>query len=468
MTAGHVDERVVALAPVGRDGSAIATLLRAHDVACEVCTSMSELRQRMHEGAGALVLTDEALDGVQADAFFDQLRDQPPWSSLPLIILTSGGEPRIAHLLDLAASAAGGVTLLDRPLRAATLLRAVDVALRSRRRQYEIRDLLDAKARLAAIVESSDDAIYSYDSDGVVLSWNRGAERLFGWPAEALVGGGIARITPPECADDAADVTRRVLEGQTVAHLETVCCRRDGTRFDVVLTASAVRGIDGRPQAVSVITRDITARKRTERALQESEATFRAMFSISSVGKVQLDPATGRFLQVNDAMCRFVGYTRQELLARSVLDITHAADQARDRHAMRRLLSGDAEDDDVEKRFVRADGTVVWAQVTMNVIRDEEGRPARYTAIVQDMSRRRAAEDALQARNAELELTRARLETAVEASQVVLFTQDRHLRYTWIHNPSLGYAAQDVVGRRDVDLLPCAEDALHLERSNGR
>jgi PAS domain S-box-containing protein len=319
-----------------------------------------------------------------------KLRDQLPCRRAS-VILTSGGEPRIAHLLDLAASAAGGVTLLDRPLRAATLLRAVDVALRSRRRQYEIRDLLDAKARLAAIVESSDDAIYSYDSDGVVLSWNRGAERLFGWPAEALVGGGIARITPPECADDAADVTRRVLEGQTVAHLETVCCRRDGTRFDVVLTASAVRGVGGRPQAVSVITRDITARKRTERALQRAKPRS-AMFSISSAWQGAARPRHRTVPQVIDAMCRFVGYTRQELLARSVLDITHAADQARDRHAMRRLLSGDAEDDDVEKRFVRADGTVVWAQVTMNVIRDEEGRPARYTAIVQDMSRRRAAE----------------------------------------------------------------------------
>jgi signal transduction histidine kinase len=107
----------------------------------------------MMDSAGALLLTEEALESAQGSLLLDLLKAQPPWSELPLIILTSGGESRRAGLLDLAAAAAGSVTLLERPVSTLTLMRSVQVALRSRRRQYQVRDLVSQLANLNQTLE---------------------------------------------------------------------------------------------------------------------------------------------------------------------------------------------------------------------------------------------------------------------------------------------------------------------------
>ena len=110
-----------------------------------------EYSGQITDSAGALLLTEEALESAQGSLLLDVLKAQPPWSELPLIILTSGGESRRARLLNLAAAAAGTVTLLERPISALTLLRSVQVALCSRRRQYQVRDLV---TQLASLKES--------------------------------------------------------------------------------------------------------------------------------------------------------------------------------------------------------------------------------------------------------------------------------------------------------------------------
>ena len=103
---------------------------------------------------------------------------------------------------------------------------------------------------------------------------------------------------------------------------------------------------------------------------------FRVMFDISSVGHVEVEPESGRFLRANAAMCNFVGYSEAELLVRTVLDITHPDDRDL-RELGPRLVAGESSAFDVEKRYVRKDGKAVWARTTVNVIRDKSGRPLR-------------------------------------------------------------------------------------------
>jgi signal transduction histidine kinase len=138
----HTDHRVIIIAPVGQDAAAMAGLLDAEGFETHVCWDMEEGSGEIKAGAGALLLTEEALESPHVSNLLDVLRAQPPWSELPLIILTSGGEPRLAKLLDMIAAAAGTVTLLERPLTARTLVRSVGVALSSRNRQYQVRDLI--------------------------------------------------------------------------------------------------------------------------------------------------------------------------------------------------------------------------------------------------------------------------------------------------------------------------------------
>ena len=189
-------ERVLILAPLGRDATAIAAVLNARGYATKVCEGAAEGSVELAAAAGALLLTEESLDREQVPQLLSQLRAQPAWSELPVIILTSGGEARFSQLLDLTAAAAGSVTVLERPLGAATLLRSIDVALRSRRRQYHVRDLLDAQrereAALAAseerwrlALEGADLGSWDVDLASGAAVWNRRHCELLGYAANS-------------------------------------------------------------------------------------------------------------------------------------------------------------------------------------------------------------------------------------------------------------------------------------------
>ena len=136
--------RVLVMAPVGQDARAIAELLMGRGFPTRICNGAAECCAEINAGAGAVLLTEEALETQPGSDVLEALKTQPQWSELPLIILTTGGEPRLNRLLELAA---GTVTLLERPISSITLLRSVEVALRSRRRQFQVRDLLEEQHR---------------------------------------------------------------------------------------------------------------------------------------------------------------------------------------------------------------------------------------------------------------------------------------------------------------------------------
>src|SRR6202011_5715337 len=127
----------------------------------------------------------------------------------------------------------------------------------------------NARAYLAAIVESSDDAIISKDLNGVVRSWNRGAEAIFGYRAEEMIGRPISVLFPPDRLAEEDDILARLRRGERVDHFETVRRRKDGYDIDVSLTISPVRDAAGRVVGVSKIARDITEKKRAEAALRD-------------------------------------------------------------------------------------------------------------------------------------------------------------------------------------------------------
>jgi len=149
----HKGERVIIIAPVGQDAAAMAALLDAQGFETQICNGSVECSREVIDRAGALLLTEEALESPPGSLLLDALKAQPPWSELPLIILTSGGESRRAGLLNLAVAAAGSVTLLERPVGTLTLMRSVQVALRSRRRQYQVRNLVSQLADLNQTLE---------------------------------------------------------------------------------------------------------------------------------------------------------------------------------------------------------------------------------------------------------------------------------------------------------------------------
>jgi PAS domain S-box-containing protein len=143
-----------------------------------------------------------------------------------------------------------------------------------------VRVVGDAASYLAAIVESADDAIVSKDLNGMILSWNRAAERMFGWSAEEAVGRHITLIIPEERHPEEHDILGRIRRGEGVDHFETVRVAKDGRLLDISLSVSPVRDAHGRVVGASKIARDVTERRRLEdernRLLREAEALNRA------------------------------------------------------------------------------------------------------------------------------------------------------------------------------------------------
>src|SRR6476619_7732653 len=142
MKKNNSKDRVLIIAPVGRDAQGMADLLVGQGFEAQICGSLAECAEHIQSGAGALIFTEEALELASLSHLLEALAAQPSWSELPLIILTTGGEPRLVRLHEMTAQAAGGVTLLERPVGTTTLIRSLEVALKSSRRQYQLRDFL--------------------------------------------------------------------------------------------------------------------------------------------------------------------------------------------------------------------------------------------------------------------------------------------------------------------------------------
>ena len=161
--------------------------------------------------------------------------------------------------------------------------------------------------------------------------------------------------------------------------------------FDVY--ASRVGGEGSR--RLVIVFANTTARKRAEEALRESEERYRAFFETAAVGAAEADPLTGRFLRVNDNLCRFLDYDRDELLTKTFLQVTHPDDRARNSEGIGRLPRGATREYVTETRYVRKDGEIVWAQLAVALVRDGASRPLHSVAIMQDITERKRAEEAL-------------------------------------------------------------------------
>jgi PAS domain S-box-containing protein len=144
-------------------------------------------------------------------------------------------------------------------------------------RLNEVNQVDTRDAWLAAIVESSDDAIITKDLNGTITSWNRGAERIFGYCAEEIIGKPISILIPPDRQNEEPGILARLRHGQRIDHYETVRQRKDGTLLDISLTVSPLRNSEGKIVGASKIARDITAQKRGQQALRESEERLRAV-----------------------------------------------------------------------------------------------------------------------------------------------------------------------------------------------
>ncbi|HTL59390.1 MAG TPA: MASE1 domain-containing protein [Candidatus Limnocylindrales bacterium] len=180
----------------------------------------------------------------------------------------------------------------------------------------------------------------------------------------------------------------------------------------------------------------LSEQKKAEAILKESEVRFRAFFDNAAVGAVQLD-AAGRIVQVNDAFCQITGYGRGELRGMHPSDLDHPDEKESDRTRMAEFLAGRTLNYDVEKRYVRKTGEVIWVHVTVGIIRDGNGQVARTASVVEDITARRKTEQALKRMRDELERANADLEHRVDERTAKLremIAELEHFSYALVHD----------------------------------
>ena len=216
-----------------------------------------------------------------------------------------------------------------------------------------------AALQLAAIVTSSDDAIIGKALDGTIVSWNAGAERMYGYSAKEMLGRSITSLIPPDLAGEMPAIQQRLERGERIAHLETVRLRKDGSPIDISLTSSPIRDASGAVIGISAIARDISERKRAEAALRDRDARIRRLVDANIIG-IFIGDLGGGISEANDAFLAICGYSRDDVLAKRLrwTDITPPQHALADQHALAELLQT-GRCTPYQKEFIRKDGSLI-------------------------------------------------------------------------------------------------------------
>ncbi len=312
----------------------------------------------------------------------------------------------------------------------------------------------DELFRLAAIVESSDDAIIGKDLDGMVVSWNGAAERFYGYSAAEAIGSHVSIVLPRGNEDEVTLVLERIRRGERISNFETTRRTKAGRIIDVSLTVSPIKNRTGTVTGVSTIARDISERKKRDAVLRESEARYKSLFDENHAIMLLIDFTTGEIVDANQAACAFYGYSQEGLRSMRIMDVNMLssdevlAEMDRARRSERyyfnfrhRLASGETRDVEVYS------GPIVV-----------NGRKLLYS-VIHDVTNRRKAEEALRS-------SQQRLKLHIEKTPLAVIEWDTHFRVlSWNKSAEriFGYSEKEALGRHASFILP---DSVR-ERING-
>jgi two-component system cell cycle sensor histidine kinase/response regulator CckA len=245
--------------------------------------------------------------------------------------------------------------------------------------------------QLAAIVGSSDDAISSLTLGGTLLSWNAGAERMYGYTAYEVVGLPASILMPPSRYHEFPEYLERLRLGGGSERFDTTRLHKDGRNLDVTITLTPITDATGTVTGIAAAARNITGQNRVESALRRSEENYRELFEQHPSPLWVCDPETLALLAVNDASVATYGYSRDEFLSMTT-DQFHPVEE---RELLRRLMRDPARGRVIGGawKHVKKDGTVIDVAVSSNRI-EFEGRPARL-ALCQDVTTHRRLEEQL-------------------------------------------------------------------------
>jgi PAS domain S-box-containing protein len=395
--------------------------------------------QSARERRPDLILSDVMMPRLDGFGLLQALRADETLKSVPVILVSA----RAGEEASIEGLQSGADDYLVKPFSAHELVARVESHLAMARVRQQAADLerklrLDAEL-LAGIVASSDDAIISKNLDGIITSWNKSAERMFGYTAAEAIGRHITLIIPSDRRDEEVSIIKRLRRGERIDHFQTVRVRKDGAMVDVSLSISPVRDSAGRVVGASKVARDITAQLRAEEALRESEQRLRALVNASSYVVYHMSPDWSEMRQlaghgfISDTdkpnknwLQEYIDPADQQLLL----------DKIQEAVRNKSLF-------ELEHRVRRADGSLGWTLSRAVPLLDAKGQIAEWFGAASDVTARKRAEEnyrhlaetlesEVRARTLELENRNAEVvrqsELLREFSQRMLQAQDEERR----------------------------------------
>jgi len=322
----------------------------------------------------------------------------------------------------------------------------------------------EARFRHAAIVESSEDAIASVTLDGVILTWNAGAQRIFGYTESEVVGKSAAILVPPERPDEENKILETLKTGGRIDQFETVRVTKTGKRIDVSLTISPIKDSSGKTVGFAGISRDITERKRAEETLRISEERLRLAYQAAHIGTFEWNIRTGVTTCTPELEGIYGlppgGFAGTQA---AFMNLVHSDD----REGVLKLVDESLKAGQTtrgEWRVVWPDGSVHWIAGRWQVFMNESGEPSRMIGVNGEITERKRAEEALLEMNRTLETQGSFLRSREELLRIfvknvpaAVAMLDRDMRYVqvsdrWCTDYLPGRA--QILGRSHYEIFP--------------
>ena len=336
---------------------------------------------------------------------------------------------------------------------------AIRADITERKRAEEVRE------RLAAVVDSSDDAIISKDLKGTINGWNRGAEKLFGYSAAEVLGKSALMLFPPERKNEESDILARISHGEGVEHFETVRVRKGGKAIDVSVTISPILDANGTVVGASKIARDITDRKHAEEAVRQSLATAEAAlkeladqkFALDQHAIVAVADVQGTITYVNEKFCTISQYSKDELIGQNHRILNSGYHPKEFFHQMyTTIANGKVWHAEIKNRA--KDGSIYWVDTTIVPTLATDGKPRQYVAIRADITERKRAEEALR-EQAQI-LDSAQVFVRDMESRVVFWPRGAEKLYGFTPKEALGLLSHDLFHTQFPEPLEVVEKKL--------
>jgi hypothetical protein len=293
------------------------------------------------------------------------------------------------------------------------------------RKQAEVTAL-----RAAAIVDFSDDAIIGKDLNSIITSWNKGAEKIFGYTAGEMVGTSIMRLIPADRQDEENQILGKIKRGESVEHFETLRQTKDGLLIDVSVTVSPIKDAAGKAIGVSKVARDISGRKRAEEARRASEERYRTLFEYAPDGIVIAD-SESYYIDANSSMCLMLGYTHEELIGLHASDIVVQSEIQQIGPALN-VINGKS-DYLREWQFRRKNGSVFSADVSATMTPD-----GNLLGVIRDITEQKRAQEQIAEQAALLEKTRDAILVRDLEGKILFWNSGAERIYGWTRQEAIG------------------------------